>query len=492
MDILTNFENEEIINRINIYFEQADYLSLIVYSREENVKKLLKSIHSLCFYTEGIEYLIPNITVFIRIGVSYYKLGKYKDAIKNFKIVQLILKNIVDLKKEFSRAKDKISRFYYDVFLEFNNKNTDIIYELYSYIAYTQYELHNPIFSFYSYQQALKYYPKKDINYLVLAIGKADCYYEIFKIFITFIKILFYAICFGFVCCKYWNNIYVMSVNIFRLFDNIYWYILIGILILTFPKLLYKLFYFLLRRIRKYIADNFVRLFPRPFEQWLKEFLNWINLKKIFPYKYYLKIIKEVEELGHKNFDTFFAIAKLYYFLGDYSISTFYIQEALKNININENIKYALASHYLARIAYKQHNHQTAIKFYDNTIEYLIKSEENEKAEKNWFVKIIDVFNHSRISIKTTIHPIPKIRDIIQYSQENKDILDKTTFSRTYLPLIITLIITIIISIFDIYTNIPEHHLQVDNFFRNNIEFINKLFLFDDSIIDSNNSTKKH
>lgn len=107
-------------------------------------------------------------------------------------------------------------------------------------------------------------------------------------------------------------------------------------------------------------------------------------------------------------------------------------------------------------------------------------------------MKIIDVFNHSRISIKTTIHPIPKIRDIIQYSQENKDILDKTTFSRTYLPLIITLIITIIISIFDIYANIPEHHLQVDNFFRNNIEFINKLFLFDDSTIDSNNSTKKH
>ena len=66
---------------------------------------------------------------------------------------------------------------------------------------------------------------------------------------------------------------------------------------------------------------------------------------------------------------------------------------------------------------------------------------------------------------------------MIYYSQSNKDILDKTTFSRTYLPLIITLIITLIISVFDIYSNISAHEKEVNEFFNKNIEFVDKLFI---------------
>lgn len=477
MKIITNSENKEISQKINLFFENSDYLSLIVYSQTDLVQKLIQSIDNLCFYTERIEFLPQNITLFIRIGIAYYKLGKYKEAIKNYQFAQLILKNIILAKKEFKKEDSSIGKFYYKIFSEFSDNNSNLISELYSYIAYTQYELYNPIFSLISYNNALKYCKINNPKYIILAVGKADCYYEISKIIRTLVKIIFFSICIVLLCHKHWSIIFTVMNNLFFLLDNIVWHLCLLILLLTFPKILYKLFYFILRKLRKYIADNFIRLFPRPFEKFLKEILNIITFKKFLIYKYYYEVIKDIEKIGNKSFDTFFAIAKLYYFLGEYVTATFYIQKALNYTEINDNIKNAIACHYLARIAYKQSNHQTAINFYDKTIEYLIIADEKKEIKPAIIRRILNIFNKKKIFKNTTIHPIPKIRDMIYYSQSNKDILDKTTFSRTYLPLIITLIITLIISVFDIYSNISAHEKEVNEFFNKNIEFVDKLFI---------------
>ena len=46
---------------------------------------------------------------------------------------------------------------------------------------------------------------------------------------------------------------------------------------------------------------------------------------------------------------------------------------------------------------------------------------------------------------------LPSIADMISYTQENRNKIEQTTFSRTYFPLIVTLIIRIIIYLAQIY-----------------------------------------
>ena len=194
---------------------------------------------------------------------------------------------------------------------------------------------------------------------------------------------------------------------------------------LTLPKVFYKIFYFLLRKIRRFISLNFIMLFPEPFREMLKNLLNWINLKKFLSYKTHKKAIEQIEETSTQDFNTFFAIAKLYYCLGEYKNSAFYIQKALTYHKEDNKPELAMAYHYLARIAYKTSNHLTAIDFYNKTIENLMCVNANDEEYK--------------------IEYLPSIADMIKYTQENRDKIEQTTFSRTYLPLILTLILTIVV-----------------------------------------------
>ncbi len=92
----------------------------------------------------------------------------------------------------------------------------------------------------------------------------------------------------------------------------------------------------------------------------------------------------------------------MYYFLEDYNNSLLYVQQALEFDKDPNNKIYAYD--WLSRIAYKTKNYATAINFYEETINCIIKNPDYQKGE---------------------IHPRPKIYQLVGFLNDNKRILNK-------------------------------------------------------------------
>lgn len=432
---------QNIISEINKLYNDSDYLTLINYSKTNEIQTLVEKLKNFEYYIKDFNEVIPVIKIFILIGIANYQLRKYKFAIKYFEISLEAFKKINRMAYIFDKFKDSNVEFITEYIIAFkqlieNNKFLEPI--LYGYIAHSHFKSHNPIFASFNYCIAVKKINNLQLNcpahkdfYVDILSGRSDAYYELTKIYITTIKIVFYVTCMYLILKPFIYKIISLYLALYHIFNPIVIILCSVIGILTLPKVLYKIFYFLLRKLRRFISINFIQLFPEPIRNMFVSFLNWINLKKILSHKTHKEAIEKIEKVGEQNFNIYFAIAKLYYCLGQYKNSSFYIQKALFFHNKQYKSELAMAYHYLARIAYKTSNNLTAIDLYNKTIENLMNINKDDKNCKAEF--------------------LPSIADMISYTQENRNKIEQTTFSRTYFPLIVTLIITIIVCLAQIY-----------------------------------------
>ena len=447
--------NKEIINKVYELYNKYDYLSLISFSKTNEVQNLLYHFGSYQSCVRNYENLIGNLRIFILIGIANYNLRRYKKAIFYFNSCLIVLGRIselADLCSLFQNNKESWMYKFLEAFEQLKKNNDFFKPILYAYIAHANFKMHNVFNAYKNYRNAINNLNRlqltntahKDI-YIEILLGYTDSYYELTKIYITLIKILVFIVFFSFLILHFSNKIILIYSNLHNIFNPFLVNIFLFFGILTFPKILYKIFYFPLRKIRHFVFINFIKLFPEPFIENLISILNYVNLKKFFLHKSCKKNIENIENIGKQNFNTFFAIAKLYYCLGDYKNSTFYIQRALIHHKEKNKSELAMAYHYLARIAYKTSNNTTAIDLYNKAIENLMN--------------INDQDNDYRIEY------LPSIFNMIKYTQENRNKLEQITFSRTYLPLFITLIITIIVCIAQIYYCIPDKNKEILSIF---------------------------
>lgn len=143
------------------------------------------------------------------------------------------------------------------------------------------------------------------------------------------------------------------------------------------------------------------------------------------------EIIKEVFNYDG-NCDILLALAKLYYFIGDYDNSLNYLDLALKQ---NEKEKSELLEIYaydwLSRIAYKQKRYSIAVGFYEKLIQLLTVYSSNEE------------FN--------IINPLPHIHNILQYLNETKELVAKQDISYINKTIWAGIVITALFGLIDFY-----------------------------------------
>ncbi len=465
MFILSDSANKKIVEKVLYFYNKSDFLSLINYSKSHEIKKLIKSCDSFPFYTIGQKYLISNLHIFMLIGIGNYNLGRYKEANKYFQVCKKILNKLNEFVEIYSDFQEYNIDFINIIYREYERliaNNSFLKPIIYAYIAHSNFKMHNPILSSFYYCKAFKNSNELKLNnlehksiFVDILLGRCDSHYELTKIFITFIKISFFLITTYFIFAPFTQKIINLYLNLNKISYSIFINIFMFILILCLPKVTYKIFYFFLRKLRRFISVNFLQLFPKPFSNWLINLLNYINFKKFFSHKTYKQTIETIESIGEKDFNTFFAIAKVYYCLGDYKNSTFYIQRALSQHEKKNKSELAMAYHYLGRIAYKTSNNLTAIDFYNKAIENLMSV---NKSDNNFRIEYL-----------------PSISNMIQYTQENRNKIEHTTFSRTYLPLIVTLIITMLVCIAQIYYNFPQHQNNAAYLFKKVYNFYEKI-----------------
>ena len=112
------------------------------------------------------------------------------------------------------------------------------------------------------------------------------------------------------------------------------------------------------------------------------------------------------------NYDTYLAIGKLYYFLGEFSTALNYINIAISFIQGGIDICHKEISAYdwISRIAYKQKQYSTASIFYEKIIDKLVEDAGN------------NLSNHEEI------HPKPELYKMLNFLNETKQfIADRET-----------------------------------------------------------------
>lgn len=459
--------NDEFIEQINKLYNDSDYVSLIKYSKENSFDKILELASFLFLYLDNLENLISIIRVSILVGVANYRLGKYKQATGYFSACLKILDNIDEIIKflsglKLSKLLSSDNKLRLKALFKIRKDNKFLRPIIYAYIAHSQLKKHAPFSSAVNYRKAFKSSFGLNLNnnehkdiYIDILLGRSDAYYEITKVYITTFKILVFVLFASFVSLHFFDEIRLIFLGLYKSINHVFFCICLPVVLLSFSKIFYKIFYFFLRKLRRFISVYFLKLFPEPFNDKLIDVLNYINLKKILSYRTHKQAIEKIESISKKDFNTFFAIAKLYYCLGSYKNATFYIQKALSCHNKENKSELAMAYHYLGRISYKTSNNSTAIDFYNKAIENLMSINKTDKDYK--------------------IEYLPSISDMIKYSQENINKIEQTTFSRTYLPLIITLIITMFVCIAQIYYAIPQNENQALNLFKTLRSYCTKL-----------------
>lgn len=455
---------KHISEKVECLFKNKDYLSLINYSKQKEFQELLE--YSTDF--ESLFGLICNnciielLECLIRTGIAYFELGKFKNSIYYFEFaseVFSVFKYLIECIKNTDTTDDEDLQTIYKILTEnFINKNNILEPTLYKYIGKVYFYLKDYNTAINTYDKALKLTLSDNSLKMSLLMCKAEACYELTKRWITLGKIIFFALITAWFIFINRDFVFSFYSNIFTLFHNVLWYILVLLITSVLPVLAYNLFYFILRKIRKFLVKYLLAYFPDEFKEWLIHIRNKVTLKDVVflephwksPFVLYREFIKCVEEIGHKDFDTFFAIARLYYYLGEYKNATLYVQQAIakaKDENGNTcSIFAAIAYHYLARIAYKTGNNSTAINFYDKVIEFLM--------------------DHTAEDKDSDVHPRPVASDMVKYVQDNRTFIENALFCRTYLPLIITMILTIIVGLAQIYYSIDANQLHAQTLFN--------------------------
>lgn len=109
------------------------------------------------------------------------------------------------------------------------------------------------------------------------------------------------------------------------------------------------------------------------------------------------------------SFDSLMTAGKLYYFLGDSDKALNYIDYAINiQSEYSKSLKRIFALDWLSRITYKQKNYSIAATFYKELIDELCMYNDKIYCDKN-----------------ETIHPLPKLTDMLKYYKETKDYVAK-------------------------------------------------------------------
>lgn len=415
-------------DKIDKLFINEDWSLITVFAEKNSFEKFENYIKSKQCLINNLDSLTRSLHSLLRVGIAYFKLEKFKKAQEKFEAVNKILENIDNLIIDIERIpREEFNDNYQSLknaFEKFFIMNRTLKVDVMSYIADVYLKKSENINSIHYFMKTLRIAKKRKEDIIFLRIGLSEAVYEFTKKCHNLLKFILRLM----VICVI---LFALSF-LFNIFKDICWHIFILIIAII--------------------------IVLSPFKS-----LNYIldRLGKIITFKIHDKSRKIIEALGKKNFDTHFAICKLYYYLGEYQNSIFYAQLALSASTLQKPNNYlALVYNYLARIAYKTGNHSMAIVFYDKAIENILGIEQNiesKEQESHLVEKIKNKFKKPQvvnIEDSGVIHSIPKLSEVIKYAQQNRDILEKKAVSRVYLPLIITIIFMSIISGAQIYSGI--------------------------------------
>lgn len=144
--------------------------------------------------------------------------------------------------------------------------------------------------------------------------------------------------------------------------------------------------------------------------------------------------IKKIES----SYDTYLAIGKLYYFLGEFSTALNYINIAISYLQngIDTCHKEISAYDWISRIAYKQKQYSTASIFYEKIIDKLVEDTSN------------NLCNHEEI------HPKPELYKMLNFLNETKQFIADRETSNLNKSIWAGIFITTIFGLIDCYKNI--------------------------------------
>lgn len=159
-------------------------------------------------------------------------------------------------------------------------------------------------------------------------------------------------------------------------------------------------------------------------------------------YKKTLEIaIKQILSL-EANFDTYLALGKLHYFLGEHQKALNFINIAINVLKQDDlkNLKEIYAYDWISRIAYKQKQYSTASVFYEKIIDSLVKEQGR------------NFIDHE------AIHPKPELYKMLKFLNETKQLIANQETSKLNKSIWSGIIIT---SIFGVIQFHYEQHFDM-------------------------------
>ena len=150
--------------------------------------------------------------------------------------------------------------------------------------------------------------------------------------------------------------------------------------------------------------------------------------------KFKAKLLEDIVKIKQMDscYETYLALGKLHYFLGDYSRALNYIHIAISSIHDN-NEQAIYAYDWISRIAYKQKQYSTASIFYEKIIESLVQNTNSS------------IINHEEI------HPKPELYKMLSFLNETKQFIADEENSKLHKSIWAGISITSIFGIIECY-----------------------------------------